>query len=157
MKSPLLAAIVLTLGGLLVADPVRAAESDFVFKAAYRNVNTDPDEIWFGDALASGNVSIFEYRLRGRGGDLVVSQIWNDDCSSNTCPTRLVRLDTSGRRNILLDDMMRQVIPPNDPNFAGLPKSGPQAEYAQHPFRLSADGETLLNGDFKFKLDEVRP
>lgn len=151
MKFRLPAALALTIASL-IAGSASATETSFAFKTAYRNVKADPDGVWTGAAVASGNVSIFEYQLCVTGGEFLISQIWNDDCSSNLCPTRLVRIEPDGGRTVLVDDMMRQVVPPNDPRFADLPKSGPQAEYAAHPFRLSEDGKTLLNGDYKFEL-----
>lgn len=157
MKPFLPTAIALAIGCLLVAGPAPAADASFTFKTAYRNVTADPDGIWSGDALAGGNVSIFEYELRAGGGDLLISQIWNEECASSTCPTRLVRRGAGGANTVLVDDMMHQVIPPNDPRFANLPKTGPQAEFARHPFQLSADGKTLLNGDFTFELDGAKP
>jgi len=152
MKSTLPHAVALMIASLLIAAPASANEPTFSFKTAYRNVKADPDGIWTGAAVAGGNVSIFEYQLHSANGDLLISQIWNDDCSSSTCPTRLIRLDPGGGRTVVIDDMMRQVVPTDDPRFAGLTKSGPQADYAQHPFRLSEDGKTLLNGDYKFEL-----
>lgn len=143
----------LSVAVLLVSGHASAADAVFAFKAAYRDVSVDPDGVWTGDALVSGKVSVFEYELRAGGASLIVSQIWNEDCAASTCPTRLVRFESGGRRTVLVDDMMRQVIPPNDPRFASLPKSGPQADYAQRPFRLSEDGKTLINGDFTFELD----
>ena len=139
----------------LIASPCLAADSAFSYKTSYRNVTSDPDKVWTGDALApnpKGTVTIHEYQLRTPEAEWLISQIWNDDCSSSTCPTRLIRLDPGGGRTVVIDDMMRQVVPTDDPRFAGLTKSGPQADYAQHPFRLSEDGKTLLNGDYKFEL-----
>lgn len=155
MKSSLPTAI--AIGCLLVGASAMAADADFTFKAAYRDVSADPDGIWTGDALSGGKVSIFAYELRTGAGDLMISQIWNDECASSTCPTRLVRRGFGGVNTVLVDDMMQQVIPPNDPRFANLSKTGPQAEFAKHPFRLSEDGRTLLNGDFKFVLDGAKP
>ena len=157
MKMRLPIATALIIGGVLLPLPARAGASAFVFKNASRNVTIDPDGIWTGDALSGGKVSIFTYELRGAGDYLVVSQVWNDDCGIGTCPTRLVRVVPDGRRTVLVDDMMHQVIPPNDPRFAELPKTGPQAAYARHPFRLSDDGKTLLNGDFTFDLAGAKP
>jgi len=143
-------------GAVALGAPAFAADASFAFKTAYRDVTADPDGIWAADAFADGKASVFEYQLHSGGADLLVSQIWNEDCASSTCPTRLVKIE-SGRRTVLVDDMMRQVIPPNDPRFANQAKSGPQAEYAQNPFRLSADGKTLINGDFKFELTGGKP
>lgn len=155
---PLLAAAVVL--AAVAAAPASAADAAFAYKTTYRNVRADPDKVWTGDALAAGGngtVTIHEYELRSGKGDLLVSQIWNDDCSSSTCPTRLVRIGPNGRRTVLVDDMMHQVIPPNDPRFAGLSKAGPQAAFAEHPFVLSADGKTLVNGDFKFEVGAGKP
>lgn len=135
-----------------LASPAAAADAGFVYKTTYRHAKADPDGIWSSDALGGGTATIHEYELRSPQGDFLVSQIWNDDCSSSTCPTRLVRVGPGTRRAVLVDDMMHQIIPPNDPRFAGLSKSGPQAAYAQHPFRLSADGKTLRNGDLAFDV-----
>lgn len=150
---PLLAAAVFLAAGMVAS--AWASEAAFAYKTTYRNVTEDPDKVWTGDALAAGatgTVTIHEYELRSPKGDLLVSQIWNDDCSSSTCPTRLVRIEPGGRRKVLVDDMMHQVIPPSDPRFAGLSKAGPQAAFAEHPFLLSGDGKTLVNGDFKFEV-----
>lgn len=153
----------LTAAGLLVAGlaaPASAAESTFAYKTTFRNVKEDPDKVWTGEALAAGatdTVTIHEYTLRTAQGDLLISQIWNDDCSSSTCPTRLLRIGADGHRAVLVDDMMHQIIPPNDPRFAGVSKTGPAAAFAQHPFLLSPDGKMLLNGDFKFKLGSGKP
>jgi hypothetical protein len=155
---PLLAIAPLMMFG--AARSASAAEAAFTYKTTYRNVKADPDKVWTGEALAAGSVgtvSIHEYEMRTSRGDLLVSQIWNDDCSSSTCPTRLVRIGSGGRRTVLVEDMMHQVIPPNDPRFADLSKSGPAAAFAQHPFLLSADGKTLVNGDFKFELGTDKP
>jgi len=141
---------------LLIAGSAEAAEANFTFKSARRDVTTDPDGIWTGDAF-TGKASVFNYEMRLGTSSLVVSQIWNEDCSSSVCPTRLVRFEPGGRRIVLVDDMMHQVVPPNDPRFAGLPKSAQQAEYERHPFRLSEDGRKLLNGDFGFDIDENKP
>lgn len=145
--------ICLAVAGLLPGTSAPAAEADFTFKVAYRHVSADPEGIWGLDALSSsktGQVSIFEYELRRTTGSFLVSQIWNDDCTLKTCPTRLVWIPASGRITLLLEDMMYQVNPPNDPKFGGPPMTGPQVTFQQHPFRLSAGGTELINDDFKF-------
>lgn len=157
MRSALLGTFALLGVCNAIANPSRAAEASFSYKASYRNVATDPDGIWTGDALSGGPVTIHEYQLHTASGEFLISQIWNDDCAAATCPTRLLRIAPGGRRAVLIDDMMRQVIPPNDPRFAGLPANGPQVEFARNPFRLSDDGKTLLNGDFRFELGEGKP
>lgn len=149
--------LALSIACLLCAGSADAAETNFAFKSARRDVTTDPDGIWSGDAFAGGKASIFSYEMRTDTGSLVVSQIWNEDCSSSVCPTKLVRLESDGRRIVLVDDMMHQVVPPNDPRFAGLPKSAQQAEFERHPFRISEDGKKLLSGDFSFDIDESKP
>ncbi len=152
MQRTLICVVTLALACATSAAPARAADTNFTFKVAHRDVAADPDGIWGASAFSAGKASIYEYELAATGGDLLLSQIWNGDCATATCPTRLVRLETGGRRVLLADDMMHQVIPPNDPRYEGLAKSGPQAAFAQNPFRLSADGATLINGDFRFKL-----
>lgn len=154
---PLLAAALLLAAA--ATSPSAAADTAFAYKTTYRNVKHDPDKVWAEDALAGGpgGATIHEYELRSAKGDLLVSQIWNDDCSSSTCPTRLVRIGQGAHRTVLVDDMMHQVIPPNDPRFAGLSKAGAQAAFAEHPFVLSADGKTLINGDFKFEVGAGKP
>jgi len=142
---------------LLIAGSAGAAEENFTFNSARRDVTADPDGIWTGDAFAGGKASIFNYEMRSGTSSLIVSQIWNEDCSSSVCPTRLVRFESNGRHIVLVDDMMHQIVPPNDPRFAGLPKSAEQAEYERHPFRLSEDGKKLLNDDFSFDVDESKP
>lgn len=157
MSVHLRSGIALSIACQLMAGSAEAAEANFTFNSARRDVTADPDGIWTGDAFAGGKASIFNYEMRSGAGRLIVSQIWNEDCSSSVCPTRLVRLESDGRRIVLVDDMMHQVVPPNDPRFAGLPKSAEQAEYERHPFRLSQDGKKLLNDDFSFDIDESRP
>lgn len=152
MTRMLLYAVTLALACAASAAPARAADTNFTFKVAHRAVVADPDGIWGASAFSAGKASLYEYELATTGGDLLLSQIWNGDCAAATCPTRLVRLEPGDRRVLLADDMMHQVIPPNDPRYDGLAKSGPQAAFAQHPFRLSADGGTLINGDFRFKF-----
>jgi len=157
MTAHLRSGIALSIACLLTANSAEAAEANFSFKSARRDVTTDPDGIWTGDAFAGGKVSIFIYEIQSGASSLLVSQIWNEDCSSSTCPTRLVRLAPGGPCIVLVDDMMHQVVPPNDARSAGLPKSAEQAEYARHPFRLSEDGKKLRNGDFSFDIDESKP
>ena len=151
MRRTILCVVTLALAAAS-ATTARAAGGEFVFKVARRNVAADPDGIWDARAFAAGRASLYEYELSAPGGDLVVSQIWNGDCATTTCPTRLVRIEPDGHHVLLIDDMMRQVIPPNAPRFNGFPINGPQAAFAQHPFRLSADGATLINGDFRFSI-----
>lgn len=157
MRVPPISVLVLcALAPLVSASPAAAAETAFAYKTSYRNVATDPDHIWTGAALAptnAGTVTIHEYALKSGGRDLLISQIWNDDCSSATCPTRLVQITAEGHRVILVDDMMHQIVPPDDPRFAGMAATKAQAEFAQHPFALSADGNTLRNGDYRFTID----
>lgn len=150
--------------GLVLGMPTSAAPTAstdaFTFERTARNVTADPDGIWTGHDLApngQGTVTIHEYRLATSRGAWLVSQIWNADCSSDTCPTRLVWIAADGRRKVVADDMMHQVVPPGDPRFAGAPGSKAEAAYAEHPFRLGPDGTTLINGDFTFPLAEARP
>lgn len=141
---------------VLLASPCFAADGAFAYKTSYRNVTSDPDKIWTGDSLApgpKGTVTIHEYQLRTPEGEWLISQIWNDDCSSGTCPTRLVRLAPNGQRQVVVDDMMHQIVPPDDPRFAGMASNKKQEEFARHPFALSDNGKTLVNGDFKFEVD----
>lgn len=154
----------LALGAVVAAagiSPAYSADVTFAYKASFRNVNQDPDKIWTGDALAAGaggTVTIHEYELLGNRGDLVVSQIWNEECSSGTCPTRLARVVPNQPPQILVDDMMHQVIPPDDPRFSALESSSAQAAaFARAPFAMSRDGKTLINGDFKFHVDGAQP
>ena len=140
----------LILVSLASSAPARAA--DFTFKIAYRDVAADPDGIWDASAFSAGKASLYEYELHAARGDLLVSQIWNRDCAAATCRTRLVRLEPGGRHAVLVDDMMRQVIPPNDPRYAALTENGPQGAFARRPFRLSADGASLINGDLRFSI-----
>jgi hypothetical protein len=145
---------------LAFGTPSFAAEISFTYKTSFRNVTKDPDNVWSGQDLAltsEGTVTIHEYELRTARCDWLVSQIWNADCSTGTCPTRLVQVDGNGGRKILVDDMMHQIIPPDDPRFAGATTSKEQAAFAQHPFLLSADGKTLINGDFRLPIAGARP
>lgn len=142
---------------LLIGGAAEATEASFTFNSARRDVTADPDGIWTGETFAGGKASIFTYELRSGADSLIVSQIWNEECSSSVCPTRLVRFESGGRHIVLVDDMMHQVVPPNDPRFAGLPRSPEQARYERHPFRLSEDGKQLLNDDFSFDIDESKP
>lgn len=151
---------VLTIGAGIAAitlsvAPSVAAETAFTYKTSYRNVTADPEHIWTGTALAPnprGTVTIHEYELCTPQGDWLISQIWNEDCSSGTCPTRLVRIGTDGRRVTLIDDMMHQIVPPDDPRFSTPSATKEQAAFAERPFLLSDDGKTLLNGDYKFPI-----
>ncbi len=146
----------LGLVGLIIASSAAAAaESSFAYKTSYRSVAKDPDGIWTGDDLAigpKGTVTIHEYELSSPQGALLVSQIWNEDCSSGACPTKLVRLGADGRRTVLVKDMMHQIVPPDDPRFADMIANKAVARFAQHPFMLSEDGKTLINGDYKFAI-----
>jgi len=151
MRRTFLCVATLALAAAL-ATTARAAGGEFTFKVGRRDVAADPDGIWKAGAFSAGKASLYEYELLAPGGDLIVSQIWNGDCAAATCPTRLVRIEPDGHVVLLIDDMMQQVIPPNDPRFNGFPLKGPQAAFAQHPFRLSADGATLINGDFRFSI-----
>jgi hypothetical protein len=140
----------------LCTYPCFAADAAFAYKTTYRNVPSDPDKVWTGDSLSPnprGTVTIHEYQLRTPAGEWLISQIWNDDCSSGTCPTRLVRIGAKGERQVVVDDMMHQIVPPSDPRFAGMSSSKEQADFARSPFSLSSDGKTLVNGDFKFPID----
>lgn len=150
----------LGLAGLILASPSSAAEMSFAYKNSYRNVAKDPDGIWTGNDLAigpKGTVTIHEFVLRTPKGELIVSQIWNEDCSSGTCPTRLVRVDSDGRRTVLVADLMHQIVPPDDPRFADLAANKTLTQFAQHPFALSEDGMTLVNGDYKFAITGAKP
>jgi len=145
--------------GAMVTE-TSAAEIPFRYKISYRNVTSDPDRIWTGEAFApgpSGTVTIHEYELRTDHGDLVISQIWDADCSSSTCPTRLVRLVPHKPPTVLVDDMMHQVVPPDDARFATVAANGVSAAFAQRPFALGADGNTLVNGDVTFKIGGAKP
>ncbi len=156
MRPGLFGIVALAAASIAIANLSDAAEANFTYKVSYRNVAADPEGIWTGEALSGGPVTIHEYQLRTMGREFLISQIWNDDCAPAICPTRLLRLEPGGGRVVLVDDMMRQIIPPNDPRLAGLPVNGPQAEFARNPFRLSDDGKTLLNGDFRFDVDEAK-
>lgn len=145
---------------LVGAVPAAAADAAFSYKTSYRNVTQDPDKVWTGDALAagsSGTVTIHEYELRTPRGDFLISQIWNDDCTSGTCPTRLVRVAPHQQPTVLVDDMMHQILPPDDPRFAAMAADKAQAAFAQRPFALTDDGKTLVNGDFTFAIPEGKP
>jgi hypothetical protein len=151
-----IAAIGISLG---IAHGAATAQS-FTFKASFRDVKKDPDAIWVGkdfDPPLKGVVTIYEYRLTTPRGEWLISQIWNADCAAATCPTQLVQIATGGERKILVDDMMRQIIPPDDPRFSAIATSGDQAAFAEHPFALADDGKTLLNGDFKFQIGGSKP
>lgn len=144
---------------MLLASPGLAADNAFSYKTSYRNVTSDPDKVWTGEALApnpKGTVTIHEYQLRTPEGEWLISQIWNDDCSSGTCPTRLVRIAPSGERHVVVDDMMHQIVPPDDPRFAGMASNKKAEEFARHPFALSDNGKTLVNGDYKFQVDGAK-
>jgi len=147
--------LALAIAAALIAPGPAAAAQSFSFKTSYRDVAADPDGVWLGKDLAptsKGVVTIYEYVLAIPNGKLLISQIWNADCAAATCPTRLVRIGADGRSRIIVDDMMRQVIPPDDPRFAGMRASKATAVFAEHPFALSDDGKTLLNGDYKFPI-----
>ena len=148
-------ASILAIAGLLASVDGAEAVEPFSFATSYHDVAKDPDNVWSGKDLSpspKGVVTIYEYRLTTPRGEYVISQIWNADCAVATCPTRLLEISRGGHRTLLVDDMMRQIIPPDDPRFAGMSVSKDQAAFAQHPFALSDDGKTLLNGDFKFAI-----
>ena len=150
----------LAISSALIAPGAAAAAQSFTFKTAYRDVAADPDGVWLGKDFAptsKGVATIYEYVLAIPNGQLLISQIWNADCAAATCPTRLVRIGADGRSRVIVDDMMRQVIPPDDPRFAGMRASKATAVFAEHPFALSDDGKTLLNGDYKFAIGEGAP
>jgi len=145
---------------LAYAVPARAAEATFTYTTSYRNVAEDPDHVWTGAALAptaKGTVTIHEYRLRTAHDDWLISQIWNEDCSSGTCPTRLIRIGRDGHRIVAVDDMMHQVVPPDDPRFAATSMTDAQKTFTRRPFALSEGGKTLVNGDYKFEIAGAKP
>ncbi len=155
----LLAGVLAVVTSVMLVDTGSAAETSFSYKISYRNVTSDPDGIWSGkdlSTLSNGTVTIHEYRLSTPQSEWLISQIWNADCSGATCPTRLVRIE-GGRRTVVVDDMMRQVIPPDDPRFAAMSRSRELAAFAQHPFSLSQDRKTLINGDYRFELGGAKP
>ena len=150
----------LGIAGLILTSPLSAAEMNFAYKTSYRNVAKDPDGIWTGNDLAigpKGTVTINEYDLHTPKGELIVSQIWNEDCSSGTCPTGLGRVGADGRRTVLVTDLMHQIVPPDDPRYADLAANRTLTQFAQHPFALSDDSMTLVNGDYKFPIAGARP
>lgn len=156
MKQFELKLIILAFAASIFAAPAQSADAAFTLKSALRNVKSDPSGIWSGAALDGEKISIFEYQLSHAGGNFLVSQIWNDECAPATCPTKLLRLHRDGRRTVLIEDMMRQIIPPqNMAPGAAVPRISAQ-NYAHHPFRLSADGKRLINGDFSFDLSGGR-
>jgi hypothetical protein len=137
-----------------------AAAQSFTFKTSYHDIKKDPDAIWVGkdiDPSPKGVVTIYEYRLATPQGEWLISQIWNADCAAATCPTRLVQIEPGGQRTILVDDMMHQVIPPDDPRFAAMATSGDQLAFAEHPFALADDGKTFVNGDYKYQIEGSKP
>ena len=151
---------IIALGAVLGIVHGAAAAQPFTFKTSYRDVKKDPDAIWVGkdlDPPPKGGVTIYEYRLATPQGEWLISQIWNVDCAAATCPTRLMQIAPGGQRTILVDDMMHQVIPPDDPRFSALATSEDQASFAEHPFALADDDKTLVNGDFKFQIGGTKP
>ena len=158
MTRPLLAGLfVACAASLAVSAPANAADTAFTYKTSYRNVAKDPDGVWTSDVLSPGpaGVTIHEYALKTPQGGWLVSQIWNADCDATSCPTRLVRVTPDGRKTVIVDDTMHQVIPPDDPRFAAVAKSA--AAFAATPFQLSPDGKILVNGDFKFEIGGGKP
>ena len=154
----ILAFILPMAGTLMLAGSSDAAQS-FSYKTSYRNVTKDPDHVWSGNDLSplnNGTVTIYEYQIRKPRGDFLISQIWNNDCSSALCPTRLIKIEKNGRRIILVDDMMHQIVPPDDPHFSGMFTSKGQGTFARQPFSLSDGGKILVNGDYKFSIRERR-
>ncbi|BAV52633.1 Uncharacterized protein MLTONO_p0163 (plasmid) [Mesorhizobium loti] len=159
-RSPIIGLVLACAVALMPTAPAKAADAAFAYKTSYRNIAKDPDGVWAGPALApspAGTVIIHEYTLKSAQGDWLISQIWNADCDSTACPTRLVRTSADGKKTVVIDDMMHQVIPPDDPRFAALPKSGVQAAFAKAPFHLSADGKELWNGDLRFEIGGSKP
>lgn len=151
---------IVTIGAVLGIVHGAAAAQTFTFKTSYRDVKKDPEAIWVGkdlDPPPKGVVTIYEYRLATPQGEWLISQIWNADCAAAICPTRLMQIAPGGQRTILVDDMMHQVIPPDDPGFSALATSRGQAAFAEHPFDLADDGKTLVNGDYKFQIGRSKP
>jgi hypothetical protein len=139
--------------GVFLTTPATAASNslDFTFSKAIQNANSDPDKIWSGDDFTpspNGSVSIYEYALDTPDGRWVASQIWNENCASSTCPTRLVFIDKSGAKILRLEGDMQQIIPPGS-DIAKLPQT---AAFAAHPFKLSKDLSTLYSGDVQFRI-----
>lgn len=151
---------IVAIGVALAIVHSAAAAQSFTFKTSYHDVKKDPDAIWVGkdvDPPPKGVVTIYEYHLATPQGEWLISQIWNADCAAVTCPTRLAQIAPDGHRTIVVDDMMHQVIPPDDPRFSALTTSGDQAAFTEHPFALADDGKTLINGDYKFPIEGSKP
>lgn len=111
---------------------------------------SDTTGIWSPTEMKTDNgkpAKVFTYTLVRGSRTYTVSQVWNDACAQRTCPTRVVLTDADGSRRVLLTEDMQQIIPPNDPKFAG-----PKSRFAQVPFDLSADGQTLTAGPDTFEL-----
>lgn len=116
------------------------------FKAIYRNVAADPSRIWTPAELhagAVGTVTIHEYSATTPGGQIVVSQIVNDDCTVSTCPTRIVRI-AGGARRVLATEDLQQVIPHDAPS--DIEASHPELKaYREAPFVLTGDTLRIAN------------
>lgn len=139
--------------GLLLTTSATAGSSslDFTFSKVVQNTKTDPSHIWSIDDFTpppGGAVSIYEYALDTPDGRWIASQIWNENCASSTCPTRLVFVDKSGTRTLRLEGDMQQIIPPGS-EIAKLPQT---SAFAAHPFKLSNDLNTLYSGDAQFRI-----
>ncbi len=113
---------VVAVGAASAGFDAAAAAQAFSFKNSYHDMKRDPDAIWAAKDLSplKNGVTIYEYRLTTLSGDWLISQIWNADCDAATCPTRLIKIAPDGRRIIAADEMMHQIIPPDDPKFSGL-------------------------------------
>lgn len=143
----------IALAGLLFAGPAAAASNalPFSFSQVTKDAKSDPNGIWSSDDFTpppGGSVSIYTYSLNAPDGRWIASQIWNENCGSSTCPTRLVFIDKNGVRTLRLEADMQQVIPPGSA-LADLPQT---AEFAKHPFKLAGDAHALIAGDNQFKI-----
>jgi len=131
----------------------------FVYLRTRAKVTADPDKIWETDELepwpGKETVTIQEYAAENAQGRWIISQVWGGGCSTDLCPTRLVLDTANGEPHVKLTDMLHQVIPPElaERLFTAQTRQNLSPAYLRHPFALSADGKTLINGNLSFKID----
>jgi hypothetical protein len=124
------------------------------FKFVGMTLGKSPSGAWQTDELRQNNkpAKVFEYRLSKGPDTYIVSQVWNDECTSRTCPTKLLLRNKMGNISVLLNEEMQQIISPNDLRFKGdknLDKS-----FVEAPFSLSQDNKTLRAGPESFDFKE---
>ncbi len=149
------AAMFTAAAGLIVAALTLpgTAQGTLAFTYVTGTKAIDPTALWSQQDLSSADPShkprIYQYELIDGPTKYVVSQVWNDNCAAQTCPTKLARIDPNGTPKVLLADDIQQVIPPG----LKLPSSAAES-FAKTPFRLSPDKKTLFVGSQRIPLKQ---